>query len=138
MPSVLRHLPKEQRKRVYKRFNARSIRSASFWTSLPIALLICILFDMVSRTNLEPLAAWTLLAAIVLFLFWYIARISRICHRIFIEELRALVLCTICGYDLRATPHRCPECGTPTELSHAAASRPAPFNPDNSGSSAPR
>jgi hypothetical protein len=46
-----------------------------------------------------PLFAWVATG-------WYIDR-----RRRQVEELREKHVCLQCGYDLRATPERCPECG---------------------------
>ena len=66
-----------------------------------------------------------LAARIVIIPFWFLNLLFCLLPAIWlIKRLRrkpkALNLCPTCGYDLRATPHRCPECGTAAALPVAA------------------
>jgi hypothetical protein len=56
--------------------------------------------------------------AILILPYWLIASATSILpawvlvRKLLRRRMRAKRLCPTCGYDLRATPNRCPECGT--------------------------
>jgi hypothetical protein len=67
---------------------------------------------MPSRSRAE-VPAWFIVLAFLILPFWRVGHFTRARRR------RRAGLCPACGYDLRATPGRCPECGTVGNLSKA-------------------
>ena len=114
----LSHLPAEEREQIYAHCGKAMMRYTPRWAS--IGCLVGAVIGAAVVRDSPGMRAWpvqimvvvlVVLAAVsfALAIGWVSAAASYV--PLLREELRRRGFCANCGYDLRETPDRCPECG---------------------------
>jgi hypothetical protein len=117
----LARLPKRQQERIW--LESRRFRSLPAWYWLSFVGLFAIAMvrpQFVLTVPNHPSLSYHVskmfnggITGISISIWWLVGLQLLIASALPEIRKRATHICGICGYDLRATPDRCPECGTP-------------------------
>jgi hypothetical protein len=101
----------------------RSVRSTSvagIWFRVALLVTSAQVFLSYQQHEWHPIDFTLCCAMLIGTGIWAMTERHR--HRLEFQRRRARWICINCGYDLRATPDRCPECGHAHAHAHEASS----------------
>src|SRR4051812_38893627 len=116
--------PRDQLPFEWSRSRGRGVSSSDRWVGVEFLGFAWVRLSLAVAPNSSPtyrwfvsIPYWFLWCAFVALPFWWIVRHRETLVRYFRTPVGT---CKCCGYDLRETPHRCPECGTAAKTSHGS------------------
>jgi hypothetical protein len=114
---AISHLPKETRIVIGRQLTRRLLRTWQLWLGWALGLVAGYeSFFMLGSPLLKAPTVPGVLGLAAIYSITAFATLSTVCIPSFERNRRNVWLnhgiCPDCGYDLRATPDRCPECGT--------------------------